>query len=111
MGLLEMKHGRLVKTNAHVASPYGAPSAASRRRHKQILEKAVSSLEQHDRSERDMTSITMAINTALLPEAKVRIARFRQELSEFLEAGPRDRVYVLSIQLFPLSTNERRSEE
>jgi hypothetical protein len=46
----------------------------------------------------------MAIDVSRLPEAKARIRDFRRELCAFLQDGrPRQRVYELSLSLFPVS--------
>lgn len=103
LGLLRREGRTLVKTDAtldtadqHVTTP------ALRRRQKQILEKAIVALEDEPLPTRSHTAFTMAIDPKRLPEAKKRIAAFRDELALFLEAGDRTRVYELSIALFPL---------
>jgi len=106
LGLIEIKNGRPIKTIAYLATQDGKSSVAIRKRHKQILQKAVASLEQHSVDERDFTAMTMSIDPTLLPEAKKRIAAFRRELSSFLESKKRKQVYELAIQLFPLSTSD-----
>ncbi len=108
VGLLDRKKGRLIKTNVHLASPSGISSSAVRQRHREILNKALESLETHSVNERDFTSMTMSIDPALLPEAKKRIAEFRRELCAFLESGKRKRVYEMSVQLFPLSEGDEK---
>lgn len=108
LGLLEVQSGTLVKTSANVASSSEIPSSAIRLRHKQVLQKAMESIETNSIEERDFTSMTMAIDPSLLPEAKKRIAAFRRELCAFLESGNRKRVYEMSIQLFPLSEGDNQ---
>lgn len=108
LGVLEERRGKLVKTEARIASPDGIASTAVRKRHAQILNKALASLEAHSVDERDFTAMTMAIDPRLLPEAKKRIAAFRRELCQFLESGKRKQVYELSIQLFPLSEGDEK---
>ncbi len=110
LGLLESKNGRLVKTKVSIASSTGVPSAAIRNRHKQILKKATESLEEHTVEERDFTSMTMAIDPALLPEARKKITEFRRDLCRFLESGKKKRVYEMSVQLFPLSEGEENEK-
>lgn len=109
LGLLEIQNGKPKKTTAHLTTTDGVASSALRRRHKQILAKAADSIEQHSLEERDFSTITMAIDPELLPEAKARIAAFRRELCAFLESGKSKRVYELSIQLFPLSERETKN--
>lgn len=103
LGLLEERGGRLVCSSGQRRTPTDIPSAALRRRHLQILLKAKQSLLKDSVDERDFTSMTMAIDSKKLPEAKKRITAFRRELSAFLETGKPDRVYELSVTLFPLA--------
>ena len=77
---------------------------AFRKLQKQILKKAIVALEEVPFEKRDQTSMTMAIDSHLLPEAKERITKFRRELCMFLQNnGKKDHVYNLSISLYPLT--------
>lgn len=77
--------------------------AILRSAHSQNLQLAAQSLGKDKFDERDFTSLTMAIDPAKLPEAKKRIREFRSELCKFLEEGSQKEVFMLAIQLFPLS--------
>ncbi len=112
LGLLRKDGRKLRKTdqtldtaNQHLTTP------ALRRRQKQILEKAIVALEEVPIEVRSHTAYTMAIDPRRLPEAKRRIAAFRDELSVFLEGGHRVRVYELSLALFPLQKKGSRKNE
>ncbi len=71
---------------------------------KHVLEKALTALEHVSLEKRDQTSMTFAIDTEKMKEAKKMITRFRRELSAFLSRGKkRNEVYNLSISLYPLS--------
>lgn len=86
-------------------------SAALRKMQRQILEKAIDALEIVSPKERDQSSMTMAIDSTRLAEAKRRILKFRRELSDYLEAGSkRDEVYQISISLFPLTQINREKK-
>lgn len=79
---------------------------ALRKMQKQILEKAIAALENVSVSKRDQSGMTMAISSDRLPEAKLKIKKFRRELCTYLEGGKvKDSVYQLSLSLYPL-TNE-----
>jgi len=78
--------------------------AARRKLQMQVLEKAMSALQEIPLSQRDQTSMTMAIDVSRLPEAIAKIKKFRRELSHFLESGDRkDEVYNLAVSLYPIS--------
>lgn len=69
-----------------------------------LLTKAEASLDKDNNSERDHTSITFSMRTEDVEEAKKHIAAFRRGLCKNLESrNGVDRVYTLSVQLFPLS--------
>lgn len=77
-------------------------ASALRKLQKQILSMAITALEEVPIQYRDQTSMTMAVDEKLLPEAKRRIAAFRRELSDFLQkSGQMNRVYHLSVSLYP----------
>ena len=52
---------------------------------------------------KDITSITMAIDTANIEKAKKLIAKFRRDLCTLLDHGDQTFVYNLGIQLYPIS--------
>jgi uncharacterized protein (TIGR02147 family) len=106
--LLDARDGELRKTELNISASYGTPSSALRKLAKQLLEKAIESLETQSIDERDVTNITMAIDPALLPEAKKMISDFRRKLCGFLEQGNRSEVYVFAPALFRASRIGKR---
>lgn len=97
------ENGKLYRTATHLSTTTDIASAGIRHFQKQILEKSIASLESDNISERDITSITIAINEDRIPEAKTEIKKFRMKMSEFLATGEKTRVYNLGIHLIPLS--------
>jgi uncharacterized protein (TIGR02147 family) len=101
---LVKREGKAFKPTArNLATSSGIPSAALRHLHRQMLDLARSALETQSIEDRDVTSITMAIDKTRLPEAKVMIKDFRRKLCAFLEGGDASEVYSLNVQLFQLS--------
>lgn len=100
LGLVARRRGRWVPTGAWT-STHDVPSAALRKHHRQLLAQAIDSLDSASVDERDVTSMTLAIDPKRLPEAKRRIKAFRRELAAFLEGGEATAVYQLCLQLFP----------
>jgi uncharacterized protein (TIGR02147 family) len=95
--------------STNITKPYF--DGAQKRHQKQILEKAIFALENTPVAYRDQTSMTMAIDTERLPEAKERIKHFRRELANFLSRGEtRDQVYHLSLSLYTISSIENEKE-
>ncbi len=102
LNLLIEKGGTLFRTeNPLSISDLSKTTPALRKRIKQITQKSTESLENDPISIRNHTTMTMSIDPDLLPEAKERIQKFMDELSDFLEAKNK-KVYELQINLFPL---------
>lgn len=106
--LLEEDSGTLKTTEFNVSALSDVPAAALREHARQILGKGIRALDEQDQKERDITSMTMAIDPALLPEAKKMILQFRRRLCKFLESGNRSEVYVFSPSLFRLSNKQEQ---
>jgi uncharacterized protein (TIGR02147 family) len=81
---------------------------ALRQMQKAFRLKAIESLEGDPIEKRSMTSMTMAIDPAKLRDARDLIDKFESDLSEFLEAEKRERVYQLTISLFPLDRGDEK---
>ncbi|MGB0454031.1 MAG: TIGR02147 family protein [Bacteriovoracaceae bacterium] len=101
--ILSEVEGKLFFEAKNLASPSGIPSQSIRSFHKQILEKAITSLEKESLDVRSHTNIMIPANTKAFAIAREEIKNFRRRLGTLLETGPADRVYNLSIQLFPIS--------
>ena len=104
------ENGVLYRTATHLSTTTDIASAGIRHFQKQILEKSIESLETDDIKERDITSITIAINEERIEEAKKEIKKFRMKMSEFLSTGEKTRVYNLGIHLVPLSKSSHFNE-
>lgn len=85
-------------------------SIGSKKLQKQILEQSVEALMALPIEVRNHTSMTMAIDPRLLPEAIEKIKNFRRELSVFLEtSGTPTEVYQMSLSLFPITQINSKS--
>jgi len=98
--LVETKTG-LRATRHFSTTKQPGTSSSLKRLQKEILYGAARALDEVPVEQRDQSAITMAIDSTKLPEAKERLKKFRRELMEFLQEGNRDRVYQLSLSLFP----------
>lgn len=87
---------------------HDVPCAAKRHFHRQSLERTMSRLDEVSLDKRDVTSITMAIDPQKIPKAKALIKKFRRDLAQILETGVKQEVYQLSIQLMPVSREEKK---
>jgi uncharacterized protein (TIGR02147 family) len=73
--------------------------------HRQILGRAPDVLSAVPHAERQFGAMTFAVPAQAVPELKARITRFYEEMMHHVEvaAGPRDRVYQLCVQLYPVA--------
>jgi uncharacterized protein (TIGR02147 family) len=101
--LIEKREGGLVRVAKNLTTSQDIPSEALRESHRQDFQNALKSLIETPSDQRDITSITMAIDPDKIPLAKKMIRAFRRKLSETLESGSQTEVYNLNIQLVPIS--------
>lgn len=90
-----------------LATSHDVQNAALRRSHRKVMQDAEAALEEVAVELRDITSITMAIDPARLPEAKEKLRALRRSMSEFLECGNRTEVYRLNVQLVPVTKRKK----
>jgi len=95
-GKAELVQGPLTTTST-------IPSQFLRLSHQETLRHVVDNIQQVPMEKRDLSSITVAINTDKIDEAKVLIRNFRRKLADLLSQGKKNEVYTLNVQLFPLS--------
>lgn len=78
---------------------------AGRIHQKQLLKLSESSIDNNEGAIKDHTSLCFAFDTALMPEVKERIAKFKEELTHYIESNSKnkDEVYSLQVNLNPLS--------
>jgi uncharacterized protein (TIGR02147 family) len=94
--LIKARNG-LVKTRTDISS------RALQRAHKKIMAEGVQAMAATNVAQRDMSSMTVAIDPKLIPQAKELIRDFRRKLAVMLESGDQTEVYRLAIQLFPVT--------
>ena len=92
-----------VKPHGGLTTSQDIVCEALQKAHQNELALASRKLSQVPVSQRDFSSRTFAIDSRKLPEAKKLIRRFSQEMGDLLTDGPKDQVYLLAVQLFPLT--------
>lgn len=103
-GILHLENERIIRGNKQFTNFLpGMTSSAHKNLQKQILQMAINAIDNSSADEKDITAMTMAIDTKKIPEARKLIAKFRRDLSAFMEDGEQTRVYQLGIQLYPVS--------
>lgn len=105
------KKGRYFQTEEDLATVSDIPSKSIRAYHHQMLELAKTSLEVHKVTERDFSSLSFAIDSSRIDEAKKVLRKFRRKFVKDFSTNPEnDRVYALNLQLFPLDYTESNED-
>ncbi len=105
LGLLAKDtEGRLRPTKDRISTGDEVASLAITRYHQKMIDLAKESLTSVNSQLRDISSISIAIPEALLPELKKEISALRKKLLTLSEQEQNpDSVYQVNFQLFPLS--------
>ena len=104
VGLLVRDQSRLQVSPDFFMAESGIPSEAVRNFHRQILERAVQSLDTQAMEDRDITGITASIDPEDLPKMKKEIRAFQDHLvTRYSKPGKRKEVYQIESALFRLS--------
>lgn len=74
------------------------------------MKRAIEALDDVPIEERDITSMTMAIDVRKIQEAKKRIREFRKDMAAFLEEGEATEVYSLNVQFIPITKKSREDD-
>lgn len=89
-----------------------ATSKAHRDQQRQILEGAINALENIPIEWRSQSSMTMAVDTDKLPEAKEVIKKFRRDIGRLLSSTKNlSEVYQLSVSLYPVTNHVKFKEK
>lgn len=80
---------------------------ARKRLQKQLLEKAIASIDSVNLEERENGSLTVAVDKGMLPEIKNEIQNFKIKLRKLIEnRGDANEVYQLCVSFFPLTESK-----
>lgn len=108
MGIVEIANGKFRQVADPLNTTSDIPSSSIRRYHKGVLGLAQNRIDHIPVEQRHYTSITMAVNSKHLEEAKRLTQDFKDDMANLMEDGPLDDVYQLSIQLFPLTIKDKK---
>ncbi|MFL5785434.1 MAG: TIGR02147 family protein [Bacteriovoracaceae bacterium] len=105
-GLLVIENGKLKKAHPDIKTTEDARGEALNQAHLEELDLAKEKLRKIDKSMRDFSSATFAVDPEKMDEAKTIIREFRQKMGALLQKGDKKEVYMLAIQFFPLTDLE-----
>lgn len=97
-----------VRTTPSLETSEDVVSQALRKSHEEALDLGKEKLESVPVNLRDFSSVTMAIDTGRLPEAKAVIREFQEKLHALMSPGAKDEVYQFNCQFFPLTKVSER---
>lgn len=106
LGLIEKSENSGLKKTTNMTVGDVPTSSDIRKFHRQQLHNAAIAIESQSTSNRHLSGVTMAIDRNKLPEAIELISEFRSRMSALLEAGEKNSVYHLAIQLFQLDEGQ-----
>jgi len=107
LNLLTAKNKTYVKTYETITNHVGVNTSVARKNlQRQVISKAMKAVDEVPQEEKDISSMTMAINPQNLDKAREMIKGFRRELCTLLEEGEQSRVYNLGVQLYPISKKQ-----
>lgn len=109
LGLVEQQGQCWKQTGLPLKIENSISTAASQKYHRQLLQKAIHSLENDPREIQNFSSMTLSMDPEMMSYAIEKIKKFRRILADELEkAKPGKEVYNLTIQLFPISKNDHK---
>jgi uncharacterized protein (TIGR02147 family) len=103
LNLISHEDGKwnLIGEDCDLETTHDIPNFAIRKAHKEYIQLASDSIEQHHVEDREIIGTTLAIDPNKLPEAKKRIRTFLDDLSKYMNETNKEEVYRINLQLFP----------
>jgi uncharacterized protein (TIGR02147 family) len=105
--LVRKQKGGWQTTGKVLRTSEGISDMAIKRFHEQRLEEAKAALFEIDVHDRDYLCSTVAINRRKIPLARKLVREFLEKLEEVLGEDPKDEVYRVGIEIFPVSGLKR----
>jgi uncharacterized protein (TIGR02147 family) len=103
IGMVQVDEGQVTLNETLTTTTSDIPNKFIMLSHQDSLRQIVDHLPKVPTEKRDVTSITLAVDSKKIKEAKNMIRTFRRKLAGFLSQGKKDEVYTINVQLFPLT--------
>jgi uncharacterized protein (TIGR02147 family) len=112
LGLIRRdEKGRLRQTEALLSTGDEVASASVAQFHREMIQKGAEAIDRFASSERDISSLTLAVSEQGLSEIKELVQRFRKELLAIAQNEKNlDQVVQLNFQLFPVTQSSKKRE-
>ena len=110
LGLIKQTtQGRWEQADSVISTGPEVKSLAVADYHRQAIKLGAGAIERFPAQERDVSALTLRVNSSSIQEIKQRIARFRRELLAFaLEEESPDQVLQVNFQAFPLTKRYKK---
>ncbi len=107
-GFARRKRGHWITCESFSATPTDVPSAAIKKFHQQVLERAIAALQCQNVDQRDFSGLILAFNRDQMSEAKAMIKDFRRSFDQkFGKVVDKEAVYCLTVQFFQLDEGKK----
>jgi uncharacterized protein (TIGR02147 family) len=107
MKLVSLTNGRWKQSVLPIKINPEMTNDATRKFHRQLLERALDALDNVPKNKRDFSTMTFAMDPSLVPYAAKRLRELERELVASLEKKGKPKVvYNLTIQLIPVSSDD-----
>lgn len=104
--LVRNDEGKLHPSAPHNRTHGDAPSDAVKQHHRQMMERATEALEEQAVAFREISSLTLAMDPARIPEAKVFLAQFRDAFRGQFQTDGSGAVFQFNLQFFEHTCRE-----
>lgn len=104
--LTKVENGQIVRATVPVKTPEDVPSESLQKAHLQEMELVKKQMSELEPMLRDISSITFAGDPDKVSQAKKLIRSFRLKMNRLMENDKANEVYLLAIQLVPLTLNQ-----
>ncbi|MEQ1878070.1 MAG: TIGR02147 family protein [Bdellovibrionia bacterium] len=112
LGLIVRKGGRLVQTDAHIATADEVSFSGAAHCHRQFLARASESIDAVPRENRDLSAMTIGVSAEMAVRLKEMIQKFRKDVVKLVsEDSVTDVIYQLNMQLFPLTKDSEKEKK
>lgn len=106
LGMIRREDNRWIQTDPIVTTGPEISSLLVTNYHKNMISKAIDSIERFPPEMRDISSVTIRVHPDNLPDIKKAVIAFRKQLLGFEQNGQKnERVMQINIQIFPLSND------
>ena len=111
LGLIEMEQGQWKPIKKKISTEIDIPSEHIRKSHEEKMQLSIQRMHEVPVELRDYSSITFPVDLNNLATAKKMLIDFRRSLAEQMQWGTPSEIYLLNLQLFPLTRSSSKGQD